>query len=133
MYQLKITIPGLPKTTNGNARAHWRRLQQQAKTWQRATLLAIGSQRPIAPLKRARLVLTRHSSREPDFDGLVSSFKHCVDSLVKAGVIIDDKMSVIGQPDYRWQRAPMRGGFVTIEVSEIATDRPSQIAQGCAL
>lgn len=123
MYQLKITIPGLPKTTNGSARAHWRRLQQQAKTWQRATLLAIGSQRPIAPLKRARLVLTRHSSKRPDHDGLVSSWKHVQDALIKAGIIVDDKHENIGEPKYLWEKVPIRQGFITIEVYEEISER----------
>lgn len=134
LYQLKIKLEGLPKTTNSRSRSHWRVLHTEAKRWQRATILAIGHNRPERALNKAKLVLTRHSSREPDYDGLVSTFKNCVDALKIAGVISDDKVSVIGQPEYHWAHAEMKHGFVTIEVYEVGEQvMDDVVAQGGAL
>lgn len=115
---MKLVIHGLPKTTNGNARRHWRALQNEAKIWHRNVIAAAESLDVKEPLTKAKLKLTRHSSQEPDFDGLVSSFKHVIDGLIKAGIIVNDKMSVIGQPEYAWQRAKIRKGFIEIEIEE---------------
>lgn len=68
-------------------------------------------------LKKAKLSLIRHSSNECDFDGLVSSFKHVIDGLVVAQVIIDDKSSVIDQPSYSWEfRQRNLGGQISIKI-----------------
>lgn len=102
---------------------HWRAKHRRTQTWQTKTIAAIlrsTFKRPIAPLAKARLVLTRHSSAEPDFDGLVHGFKPIVDALVKMEIIENDKPSVIGQPSYRYERAGRGKGFVTVEVWEAA-------------
>lgn len=130
MFRLEFTIEGLPKTTNGNARRHWRALHNEAKTWKKHVLDAekktswhtkASDDPPKAlinpcPLDKAKLTLTRFSSSEPDWDGLVSSFKHVIDGLVEAGVIVDDKMSVIGQPQYFWVKCAPKKGRIKVEV-----------------
>ncbi len=118
-YALKIEIQGLPKTTNGNARRHWRSLQNEANKWKREVALFIGNCGPVKPLERATLKLTRHSSAEPDYDGLVSSFKHVIDGLVRSGVLVNDKLSNIGVPDYKWARCARNKGFISVEVLEV--------------
>lgn len=89
---------------------------------------------------RATLRLTRHSSIEPDYDGLVYSFKALIDALqppkggkkprIGASVIVDDKPSVIGVPDYKWEKAPRGQGHVTIEVWEVVGERDTCPACG---
>jgi len=74
---------------------------------------------PSRPLKNAKLKLTRYSSRAPDYDGLVQSFKPVIDALKKCLIIEDDSMRVIGKPDYCWEKARQRAGKITIEVVEI--------------
>jgi hypothetical protein len=74
---------------------------------------------PESPFKTAKLTLIRHSSSEPDFDGLVSSFKSSIDSLVECGVIENDKPSNIGQQTYLWRKAPPKKGFIEIIVDPI--------------
>lgn len=50
-------------------------------------------------------------------DGLVSGFKHVIDGLVVAGVIVDDKPSVIGQSQYRWTYRPSKqGGMISVKI-----------------
>lgn len=74
---------------------------------------------PAAPLEKAKLTLERHSSVEPDFDGLVSSFKFIIDGLVDCGVLIGDKTSVIGRPDYQWVKASPKKGKIVVIVEEL--------------
>jgi len=116
VYTLEFELSGLPKTTNSGGRAHWAVKVKEARTWKSAVLFSIGTVLPPAPLKKAKLTLTRCSAIEPDFDGLVSSFKHVVDGLVLANVIENDKPSVIGQPEYRWEKAKPKQGKVRIKV-----------------
>ncbi len=72
--------------------------------------------RPPEPLERAKLTLTRCSSREPDTDGLVSCFKHVVDGLVEAKVLADDRPSNIGIPDYRWEKCSNKLSRIKVQV-----------------
>lgn len=109
-------LPGLPATTNKNGRKHWAILAREARTWKGWVAVAVAAQRPKMPLQQARITLTRCSSVESDFDGLVSSFKHVLDGLVSARVIANDKPSCIGQPQYRWERAAPRMGKIRVEI-----------------
>lgn len=102
---ITIIIKDLPKMPNSLLRKHWAIITKEKNKWHTYTKLCLGLGKPKEPFKKARLVLTRFSTREPDYDGLVGSFKYVVDGLVKAGVIIDDKVSVIGQSEYKWVQA----------------------------
>lgn len=119
-YVLEITLPGLPRTTN-RLNVHWRVRQTNTKKWQNAVILeARRKGTPLAPLERAQLTLTRYSAKECDFDNLVSSFKPLIDGLRIAGVIKDDKQSVIGQSIYLQGVAKRNKGFITMKVEEVA-------------
>lgn len=88
--------------------------------------MALRGRIPETPLKRAKLTLTRHSCREPDFDGLVSSFKACIDALVETNVLENDKPSNIGGSVYLWVKGPQKFGFVTIKIEEISDLGPNK-------
>lgn len=119
-YQLAFTIAGLPKMSNQLLRGHWRVKHAHALKWKGAVARALQIlNKPPQPLDRAILTLTRHSSVRPDHDGLVSSWKHLIDSLVEQGVLANDKHENIGVPNYLWEPAAPRQGKVTIEVREI--------------
>lgn len=117
-YHLKFNISDLPETTNSGGRQHWSHKVRQAKRWKWLVGLRIGHHKPLEPLKKAKIVLTRASSRVPDADGLVSSFKHVIDGLVVHDVILDDSMTVIGMPEYKWTKAPPKNGYIEVEVFE---------------
>jgi len=119
MYTLEITIDGLPKTINMTYGQHWSVKHKESKKWMRLVGAHIRWNYPKEPLKRANLTLIRGSSVPPDFDGLIISFKHVIDALVKLNVIIDDNMEIIGQPTYRWEKAKPGKGYVRITVQEI--------------
>jgi hypothetical protein len=114
----EISLPGLPKMTN-SMMSSWRARYGHAKKWKVAVALECHRQK-IPLLKKARLTLTRFSAVESDFDGLVSGFKHLIDGLVEAGVLPSDKMSVIGQPIYRWEFAKRGKGRVTIAIEDLS-------------
>lgn len=118
-YVLEFELPGLPKTTNSGGRAHWAVKAKEAAHWKKMVHWATACKGPEESLKRAKLTLTRCSAIEPDFDGLVSSFKHVLDGLVEAQVIENDKPSVIGQPAYRWEKAPPKHGKIKVRIEEL--------------
>lgn len=118
-YSITFELPGLPKTVNAQNSMHWRDKGTYVKEWHRMVHLSVARQKPEQPLKRASLILTRFSSTEPDFDGLVSSFKCVVDALIVAGIIENDKMSNIGKPDYRWQRVAPKAGKIQVTVQSV--------------
>ena len=113
----EFDINDLPKMVNVIGRRHWRVKHREAKLWKN---LVHGHCRAIGiedlGLKKAMLTFTRHSSVEPDADNLVSGFKHVQDGLVQAGVIVDDKPSIIGTPKYLWSFAPVERGKITIKI-----------------
>lgn len=116
---IEFEIIGLPKMTNGFRRQHWTHRYKEAKKW-KALVYEQVSLCKSTPIAEPRLTLTRFSTREPDFDGLVSSFKHVIDGLVEAGAILDDKVSIIGQPTYLWEKAKPKQGKIKVRVEERA-------------
>lgn len=101
---------------NAIGRKHWWTKVKEIQEWEKIIYFQTLGKLPKEPLKKARLVLTRHSSRAPDYDNLAISFKHIVDSLRKAKIIKNDSMDVIGKPEYNWVKCKNGQGFVEIEV-----------------
>lgn len=118
MYLLHLTIDGLPKTANALLRRHWTVVKREKDKWLKLISLHSAGRRPPSPLTAADIKIIRHSSKPPDFDGMVASGKFLIDPLVKLGILADDNMEIIGQPLYVWQRAKSKKGFVEIFVGE---------------
>lgn len=117
-YRLDVTLAGLPKGLNGS-HGHWRTAAKKRKWWRLAVKMRTFMLRPKTPLLHARLIMTRYSSQKMDFDNLAGSFKSCVDGLKDAGVISDDKDSVILERQYLHEIVPMKEGHIRIIVEEI--------------
>lgn len=112
----EFTLQGLPKTTNGIGRNHWKTQWAHSVKWKKLVAqkcLSFGVTK--LSLKKAKLTLIRRSSREPDTDGLVSGFKAIIDGLVECGVLVDDKPSIIGIPDYRWEKSRIGHVYIKVE------------------
>lgn len=118
-YSLEFTLPGLPKMANQLLRGHWIVKHRHAATWKLAVARATHGRLPAVPLVSAALELTRVSSSEPDFDGLVSGFKAIVDGLVECGVLATDKPSCIGQPKFNWEKCKPKKGHVRVKVEAL--------------
>lgn len=74
-------------------------------------------------MRRAKISIIRHSHRMLDFDGLVGSLKPVVDALVTAGILLDDRWSVLGAwaVDQRF-RSKKDGPLLDILVEEMGQD-----------
>lgn len=120
-FVLAFAIAGLPKLQNQLLRGHWRVKHAHAVKWKAATVRAVflNGGAPSNPLTRVRLTCVRVSSVEPDYDGLVSSFKPIWDGLVECGVLASDKRSVTGTPEYLWEKGRQGHGQVRVRVEEI--------------
>lgn len=121
-YVLTLELQGLPKRINQLSGAHWRVRHAETTRWHKRVLGRMMLSRappPPRPLERAKIRFIRYSSRAPDFDGLVHSFKPVLDALRKCLVIKDDSMEVIGQPEYEWRKTTPRDGRIEIFVEEI--------------
>jgi len=70
-------------------------------------------------LKQVRIIYTRHSAREPEYDNLVYSFKAVQDGLVATRIIENDHNKTIVSRAYFWKRAPAKAGFITVDVTEV--------------
>ena len=118
-YELSLEIEGLPKMLNQILWTHWTVKKKHTDLWKAKVMQAIGAQKPTTPLKKAQVEFTRCSSKECDFDGLVGSFKPVADALTTCGIIEDDKVSVIGQPKYLWEKAKRSEGKIRVRVLEV--------------
>jgi len=109
----------LPKLQAG--KGHWRAVHAERQGWHRrvAEAVMVERARPKLTLQRARIVCTRHSFAQPDFENLAHSFKALLDGFVKCGVLQDDNPLVLVDQEYRWEPAPRGGSFLTVLIEEI--------------
>lgn len=124
-YRLEFMLLGLPSPER-NRNRHWRTVRNEERHWKRAVCFAVMDRVPPAPLARARVTYTRHSSTKIDPDNLADSFKPITDAL-RVGpkrdglpILIDDTEDnfVGGRPDVRWQKAPPGRGRITVLIEE---------------
>ncbi len=122
MYFLEFKLSGLPSLTNQILGRHWRTKAKHANTWKRKVWQATWHLKPPAPLQRAKVTITRHSTVCPDFDGMAGAGKTLLDGLVETGILVDDSMKIIGQPQYLWEFAKKNCGHVSIRVEELESN-----------
>lgn len=104
---------------SGAKSTHWRVQQREVKKWHRLVWAAVSGRKPVKPLERFQLRLTRFSSVAPDYDGLVRGFKSVVDGLKVCGVIADDRFENTGVWDCRWEKTKPKTGKIRIEIEEL--------------
>lgn len=105
---ITITVPGRPPNPN-RIRGHWAKRNAIAQYWKAVAWGCANEALPARwrPLERATLevvhVVPTRAAR--DHDNLVAGIKHCLDGLVRAGVVVDDSdrvlVSVTHRPEYR--------------------------------
>ena len=121
-YIFEFEETRLPKMTNSMMGVAKYGTIKHKHLWENTIYDAVMVKRhpmPPKPLTHAKVTLTRRSARQPDYDGLVSGFKFIIDALVRNAILIDDNPSVIGTPEYKWEKAPPDGGSMKIRVEEI--------------
>lgn len=118
-YVLHFEVDALPHMPNRLLGAHWRIRSNHAKVWRAWVGYKTIGKRPPAPLAQAKLTLVRHSSSEPDSDGLRGSFKSVIDALVFVGVLEDDRPANIGEPKVSWEKAPPKKGKIMVVVESV--------------
>jgi len=118
-YTLSFEMPSLPKTTNAMTSMHWTQKKRMVKEIHDTIAYITLAKRPKKPLKQAKISCERHSSVRPDYDGLVSSFKHVIDALITSQIIEDDNLDVIGVPEFKWIKAKPTEGFIVVSVKEL--------------
>lgn len=123
-YVLELEIPILPRLPNQLLGSHWRTRASHADKWRRiiAEQVALAGG-PVEPLKRAKLTFIRRSTKRPDHDGLVGGFKAIQDSLVRAGVLVDDTHEVIGVPTYDHEKVGPKCGGIFIRIEQLTEEK----------
>lgn len=118
-YDELFTFDELPKLQPDSFRS-WPARARYRKDWHKrvAGHVLILKAKPKTPLETAVVSCTRHSTREPDRDNLVQSFKPILDGFVKAGVLKDDSPAVIGAPEYSWEKTGRGKGRITVWIRE---------------
>jgi hypothetical protein len=111
----EFEIQGLPLTINQIGRKHWTVKAAEAHAWKQRTYIAVNRFRGLE-LKTAKIEYIRHSTKQCDFDNLVTSFKHVQDGLVMAKLIVNDTEQVIGQPAFKWEKSKGKEGFISVKV-----------------
>lgn len=106
----------LPPMNTAHTRRHWSVAHRERQKAEMLVFAALPKGARSLCLKRASIVLTRHSAKEPDAENLSMSFKGIVDSLVTLGVLEDDSPRHLVR-EYRWSPAKRGEGFVTVEVT----------------
>ncbi len=108
--KLRIEIDELPPMYNVYLRKHYRQRTQINNYWR---WLIFGELKNLdvpfeIPLERYTFSMTRVSTSEPDYDGLVGSGKLISDIFQKLGITKDDKLSNTGVWDCQWRKTRKR-------------------------
>lgn len=128
-YRFEFELDGLPPTTNGS-HGSWQKAAANKRLWRTRTKLRTFMERPKEPLTKCRITATRFSSVEPDDDNLAISFKSVIDGLKDAGVIQDDKTSVVIERKYLWEISSPRKGKIRVLVEEIKQGGEDELHTG---
>jgi len=108
MYKLYLNFDQLPSSLNRKLRSHRYKNHRENKGWD--MLIHLKAKKPKQPLERASVTIVRHSHRFLDYDGLVGSLKPVVDALVTAGVLLDDRWTVVGKWNVDQRFRPKKDG-----------------------
>lgn len=95
-YNLKISVEKLPTSLNITLRSHFFKVNKEKQEWNKLIAYHCSNKKPIDPLQRCQISVTRYSIRLMDYDGLVGSLKPVIDALIYCGIIIDDNYLVTG-------------------------------------
>lgn len=105
---------------------HWQRSRmRKALAW--TVLIAMGRQRPVTPIARARIVVERHAPRPFDDDNLASACKHLFDVLQPfstrhpngLGVISSDKPAAL-TPVFRPVKCAGTEARIIVSIQELS-------------
>jgi len=116
MQVIEFEMPGLPPLQNIALLVHRMKRYRLSQEWHELVWAYASPQRPSKPFRRYQLSLTRFSSSEPDYDGLVASFKWVVDGLKHAQIIQDDKLSQSGPWNCSWIKCKKKEGKIRVRV-----------------
>ena len=109
-FELPIALPGL-NGSKGLIRQHWTNARKM-KDWLLQQVLE-------AELRchkgQVRITYTRVSKKKMDWDNCMSSAKHGLDALVKAGVIKDDSPKIIPEQPKMFQEIGEPRTIIEIE------------------
>lgn len=130
---IELTIPEATPLLNTWQRMHWAQRRKTCHRWALLILAALGPQRPVVPLQRVRVEVTRHSAGSPDLDGLYGGLKPVLDALVRPskrnphglGVIEDDSQLHLAELVARSARAFRGQGYTRIVIEELGDSDPA--------
>ena len=91
---MRIEIPEATPSLNQMLRQHWSKDRKLKDHWRQSVWIALYEQhgRPLwsEPMPKARLTITRHSSRMLDPDNATGGVKHVIDALLACNLIAGD-------------------------------------------
>ena len=118
---LLLSVDRLPPLNTSDRRRHWSVQHKEAEAWKWLVFGELGGDIPKRPWRKVKMICTRHSSRQPDYDNLVASFKPVIDALVKNSVIADDRPDNFEgeHPDYEWVKGQ---SHITVEIYDASGD-----------
>lgn len=115
----EFRIDFLPQLPNQIMYQHWSKKMNEAKRWKALVLsMCILHKIKDLKLKNSRIYFTRFSSNKPDKINNAASFKHVLDGLTEAGVIVDDAPEFVDDK-YAWEKTSRLNGHITIKIEDL--------------
>lgn len=119
-YSFSFELNELPPSLNVFMRWHYRKRASEFKRIENNCRKLILGNAPAAPLTSYQIIFTRHTIRPLDIDNLVASFKPILDSLVRSGVIEDDKWCTTDNLKYKQERVLKKDAQkITVQISKV--------------
>jgi len=133
-YWIRLVLPGLQPMNTASTRRHAMVQYRMASQLRALVVALVGRRKPwFIPLRRAHLLVTRHSSVMCDRGNLAIAAKPLVDGLVQARVLANDRPEELVTERYEWERAPQGQGYtevIVVEALENAQATQSALTEG---
>jgi hypothetical protein len=104
---VKFTLYNLPESLNDWQNLHWMEKGSRSKKIQRDIYYISYNQRPKKPYERAHVKITIYFPTNRERDVLNYPCKPEIDGLVKAKIIKDDNIKIIGKPEINLDYDPI--------------------------
>ena len=113
---MKFELPFATPSNNAVMRMHYRKRTQQHHDYTLEVKSLVSYQEVF---KRCKITVTRHASRQLDWDNMGGGLKFLLDAMVKNGIIQDDNPKCVVSLDLKQEKCRRKEEKTVVEIEDL--------------